>query len=199
MLKDILLDCYRLIDEVEHYEQISNIQVQSILRAEIANIRDLNMRQDVYEMIYHSKNVVNKITRDYIKNLTVEDVKSDSDGKIYFKNLSMPIISIKNITDELNNPIIFNCYYDYVKVPIKNSDLSVAYYFENKDLGSIFESYMLPLGVTEHIIALGTVSEYLSKKLLYSEAKMYESMFKEELEDVRANKKNRSFPAWRKF
>ena len=117
--------------------------------------------------------------------------------KIYFSDLSRPVVSIKNVTDEINSPIVFKTFFDHLKVPFKNKYFDICYAFETEDFNSIFDKLELPLGLSNYTLALGTVSNYFQIKLLYSEAELFESKFKAELAEINPSSGVRSFFVWR--
>lgn len=196
MLKDILISCFGLIDEVEMRDKLEGISQKSTITTELGAVDNMT-KNNIKLMTNCTLNVLNSITRGFVPNWTIENIKSDESGKIYFKDFEQTVISIKSVTDELNNHVVYQVFFDHIKVPFKNKELSVCYNFESRPLASLFDSYFLPLGLTERIIALGAVAEYLQIKLLYSEASLFESKFKAELENIKQKAGNRYFPAWR--
>ena len=143
------------------------------------------------------KNVINSVTKSYLKNYTIERVRSDRDGKILLSNLTKPVLGIKNVSDSMNNYIVFKTFFDHIKVPFANMEYDVCYNFETTDFESIFDELEVPLGLTNYCLALGCVSAYFQIKLLYTEAELYESKFKAELADIKQNLGSRSFYVWR--
>lgn len=196
MLKDILISCFGLIDEVEMRDKLEGISQKSTITTELGAVDNMT-KNNIKLMTNCTLNVLNSITRGFVPNWTIENIKSDESGKIYFKDFEQTVISIKSVTDELNNHVVYQVFFDHIKVPFKNKEFSVCYNFESRPLASLFDSYFLPLGLTERIIALGAVAEYLQIKLLYSEASLFESKFKAELENIKQKAGNRYFPAWR--
>lgn len=197
MLKSILCDALLMMDKQDLRGQLLEIKEKSNLDGEFANF-SANDKKELETLCELAVFVVNSITRNYIKNLTVERVTADEEGKIFFDALSRPIIAVKDVVDNLNCPLVMNVFFDHVKVAAKNQEVIISYFFECESLESIFDSFPLPLSLTPHIIALGVVSEYLSMKLLYSEASVFESKFKSELEDAAGKRGSRYFPAWRR-
>ena len=196
MLKDILISCFGLIDEVEMRDKLEGISQKSTITTELGAVDNMT-KNNIKLMTNCTLNVLNSITRGFVPNWTIENIKSDESGKIYFKDFEQTVISIKSVTDEVNNHVVYQVFFDHIKVPFKNKEFSVCYNFESRPLASLFDSYFLPLGLTERIIALGAVAEYLQIKLLYSEASLFESKFKAELENIKQKAGNRYFPAWR--
>jgi len=196
MLKNILQEVLTLLDKRELYNKISIISEKSDINTELKDLSSME-KDDVMLMIRSALFVVNSVTRNYIKNLTVERVLTDSEGKIYFDQLDSSIISVKDVSDSLNSPLVFSVFFDHIKTACKNQEVLISYYFENSPLDSIFDSFKLPLSLTNHIVALGVVCEYLTIKLLYSEASVFEAKFKSELEDAAPKRGGRNFPAWR--
>ena len=198
MLKDIILDCLQMLGEREVRNKVTELSHGGTVDKELSHLT-VHEQDMVKLLISCSLNVVNAVTRNLIKSLAMENVKSDYDGRIYFKDLDHSIISVKDVRDELNAPIVFHVFFDHLRVPLKNKELTVSYYFEHKPLNSMYESYDLPLSLTNHIVALGALSEYCALKLLYNEAEMFESKFKAELEDAAVQKGERKFPTWRRW
>jgi len=196
MVKDVINECMIMLDNMELKHKVSAIQTQNNLNEELSDFTEKD-KETILLLISSLKNVINSVTRNFLKNYTIERVKSDNDSKIYYNSLSRPVISIKNVTDEINGQIIFKPYFDHLKVPYKNTFFDVCYAFETTDFNSLFDKLEVPLGLTNYCIALGVVSSYLQIKLLYSEAELFESKFKAELEDIKPKSGPRSFYVWR--
>ena len=196
MLKSILCDVLLMLDKQALKDQILEITEKSTIEGELSGL-SASDKKEIEILSALSLSVTNIITRNYIKNLAVERAASDKDGRIFFKDLSRPIIAVKDVVDSMNSPLVMNVFFDHVKVAAKSQEVMISYFFECEALNSIFDSYPLPLSLTPHIIALGVASEYLSMKLLYGEAAVFESKFKSELEDAAGKRGSRYFPAWR--
>ena len=196
MVKDVINECLILLDDFELKTKLDGVQNLNNLNGEISEFSEKE-KQEIVLLVSSLKNVINSVTRSYLKNYTIERIKSDNDAKISYSEFSKPVISIKSITDEINGQIIFKPYFDHVKVPYSNMNFDVCYAFETKDFKSLFDELEVPLGLTNYCLALGVVSAYLEIKLLYSEAELFESKFKAELEDIKPNSGTRSFFVWR--
>ncbi len=196
MLEDILEEVLLILGQFERREKLRGISQKSTFEQEIKDFAEHD-KNDLILMKSLALSVVNSITRNYIKNIHVEKVKTDAEGKIFFDALEKQIISVKDVVDSLNSPVVFNVYFDHVKTAIKNKDLMISYFFECEDLDSLFDEFSLPLSLTNHIVALGVASEYLSSKLLFAEASVMEQKFKSELEDARQKRGSRIMPVWR--
>lgn len=196
MVKDVITECLILLDNFELKTKIDNINTKSNLNEELALLNPKD--KETIEILLNSlKNVINSVTRNFLKNYTIERVRSDNDCKISYDKFSKPVISIKSVTDEINGQIVFKSFFDHLKVPYKNMNFDVCYAFETTDFKSLFEEIEVPLGLTCYCLALGVVSAYLQIKLLYSEAELFESKFKAELDDIKPNSGTRSFFVWR--
>ena len=136
MLKNIILDMLALLDETSLQRKVEGISIQSNLDDELQGF-ETQEKDKIKSLADSAVNVLNSITRSYIKNLTTEHVKSDSEGRIYFKDLSKSVISIKDVADKMNSPIVFNVYFDHIKTACKNQDLMISYYFEHEKLTSL--------------------------------------------------------------
>lgn len=196
MVKDILIECLNLLDNQELKDKIMNISTSSNLENEISDFCDMD-KKTIRILVHQLKNVINSVTKSYLKNFTIERVKSDENAKIDLKSLSKPVLGIKNVSDVMNNYIVYKTYFDHLKVPFANMEYDVCYNFETTEFSSIFDEVFVPLGLSNYCLALGCVSAYFQIKLLYNEAEMFESKFKSELKAIKPNHGVRSFFVWR--
>lgn len=196
MVKDVILECLMLMDNISLYEKIKNINVKSNLEIELQTLEEAD-KNTILILVSSLKNVINSITRNYLKNYAIERVMSDDEGRIPYSNLTRPIISVKSVTDEINSQIVYKAYFDFLKVPFKNKLFDVCYSFETSDFVSLFDKLELPLGLSCYTLALGTVASFMQIKLLYNEAEIFESKFRTELSEIKPNSGVRSFFVWR--
>jgi len=196
MVKDIINECLILLDDNSLKEKIKNVKLKGTLETELTGLSETE-KNTIKLLVENLKNVINSITRSYLKNYTIERIKSDNEGKITLSSFSRPVIGIKNVSDSMNNYIVYKTFFDHIKVPFSNMDFDVCYNFETEEFNSLFDEVDVPLGLTSYCLALGVVSVYYQIKLLYSEAELFESKFKAELHDIKPSLGTRSFFVWR--
>ena len=91
----------------------------------------------------------------------------------------------------------FNLYPEFIKVGFPSTNYLVEYNYLPNKINSVKETLSLPLGVEYFTICYGIASEYALSKLLYSEAEMWESKFKNSLLKFKGVKGERRFYARR--
>ena len=196
MVKEILIDCFSQIDDVSMCEKLENITDVSNLIDEIKDFDETD-QDKIKLMVRLLANVINSVTKSYLKNYIIDRVKSDEEGRVYYTSLSKPIVSVKNVSDEMNSYIVYKTYFDHIKLPYKNTTFDICYNFETTAFSSLFDEVCVPLGLSSYCLSLGVVSAYFQIKLLYREAELFESKFKSELSQIKTNNGNRSFFVWR--
>jgi len=196
MVKDIVIESLKLLDKMELMGKVNLITEKSDLVTELDGIenRDAN---DIMLLASLIPEVVNTVSKTLKTSHKIEKLRSDEDKRIFYKDFEYEVVSIRDITDEMNSPIVFTAFFDHLKVPYANKDFFVTYDFNIVNIYSLFDECILPLGVTSYIVALGVVSAYLTIKLLYQEAGVFESKFLNELSLIKPNTGARNFFVWR--
>lgn len=151
----------------------------------------------INDLLVFTNYVIREVTKDYYPLSYEEKVSSDNQCQIYYNTLSKNAIAIKDIKNNSNLSVTFNLYPDYIKVGSPNSVYKIFYNYVPECLQSINQEISLPMGLDYFIICYGVASEYALSKLLYNEAEMWETKFKNSLENIKSRVGERRFFARR--
>jgi len=151
----------------------------------------------INELIVITNYCLRQIVKEYFSLNHKEIVCSDSNCQIEYKNLSKTPISILDIKNNANLSVTFNLYPEFIKVGTPNSNYLISYNWLPNNIESINQEITLPFGLDYYILCYGVASEYSLSKLLYSEAEMWESKFKNALSSLKNLKGERRFFARR--
>ena len=168
---------------------------------EYLNTPNTTPNQEVSEklnqLLVYTNYIIREITKEYYPLSTSELLLSDDNCQIYYTNFQEQPIGIKDIKNTSNLSVTFNLYPEYVKVGTPNSEYLVKYNFIPKPIKTIDQNFNLPIGLDYFIISYGVASEYCLSKLLYNEAELWESKFKNSLERIKSRIGDRRFYARR--
>lgn len=153
--------------------------------------------EKINELIVFTNYIVREVTKDYYPLSYDEKVRSDDQCQIYFNKLSKNAIAIKDIKNDSKLSVTFNLYPEYIKVGSPNANYSILYNYVPECIQSYSQPFTLPLGLDYFVICYGVASEYALSKLLYGEADMWESKFKNALENIKSRVGERRFLARR--
>ena len=151
------------------------------------------MQSNLQDLTTFTSYILREITKEYIPLSHTEEIASDSQCQISFSKLSKKILAVKDIKDSFGNSATFNLYPDYIKVGFPNKTYTITYNYTLGPISSVEQSLTLPLGLDYFTVSYGVASEYALSRLLYSEADMWESKFKNSLESVRSRVGERRF------
>lgn len=151
----------------------------------------------IEDLILFTNYVVREITKNYMPLLTEEEATSNKSCEIHFTNLSKNAIAIKNIKNGLGQKVTFNLYPTFIKVGFPETKYMITYNYTPEKIQNIDQTLELPFGLGSEIVAYGVASEYALSKLLYNEADMWESKFKNSLENIKVKAGDRRFFARR--
>ncbi len=151
----------------------------------------------INELLVFTNYVLREVTKDYYPLSYEEKVDSNDQCQILFSKLSKNAISIKDIKNMSNLSVTFNLYPDYIKVGSPNNSYKIFYNYVPECIQDMSQDITLPLGLDYFIICYGVASEYALSKLLYNEADMWETKFKNSLENIKSRVGERRFCARR--
>jgi len=137
--------------------------------------------------------VLRNITKEYFPLNHEEVLTSNNQCEVYFNTFEYNPISINDVKNSLLDSVTYNIYPEYLKVGKPNNNYLIKYNYVPKKIVNIDDSLVLPLGLEPFTVCYGIASEYALSKLLYSEAEMWESKFKNSLETYRSIKGERRF------
>jgi len=153
--------------------------------------------EKINELIVFTNYVIREVTKEYYPLSYCETISSDNQCQIYFNKLSKNAIAIKDIKNNSDLSVTFNLYPEFIKVGSPNSKYTILYNYVPECIQNYSQQFSLPLGLDYFIICYGVASEYALSKLLYSEADMWESKFKNALENIKSRVGERRFYARR--
>lgn len=186
MTKDILKLSATLLgldDVIEHLKSGSSVSQET--------------QNKIDDLITYLNYTLREITKEYFPLKHTEITKSDNQCQIFFTNLSETAISIKDIKDQFGNSVTFNLYPEFIKLGFPNSNYTIEYNYVPKSVKNINDTLTLPLGLEMFSVCYGIASEYALSRLLYSEAEMWESKFKNSLQFCKNKLGERRFYARR--
>ncbi len=144
------------------------------------------------ELIVFANYILREVTKEYFPLYTEEEVTSDNNSQIFFDKLKNIATAIKDIKQN-SNSVTFNLYPTFIKVGKPNQTYNVCYSYIPKPIQSLSDELYLPLGLDYFVICYGIASEFALSKLLYSEADMWESKFKNSLSQLKSRVGERRF------
>lgn len=147
----------------------------------------------IEDLLLFTNYILREITKSYFPLLCEEEVTSSTSCEIPFSSLSQSAVAIKSIKNGLGQKVTFNLYPNFIKVGTPSSKYMVSYNYVPEKIQTIDQALELPLGLGYEVVAYGVASEYALSKLLYSEADMWESRFKNSLENVKNRAGDRRF------
>lgn len=147
----------------------------------------------ISQLITFANYVLREITKEYFPLRTLETLKSDEDGLIYFSDLSKKVASISNVKNCLGFKVNFMVYPEYIKLERPNSEYIVYYNYYLEPANSLNSALTLPLGLDYYVVSYKLASEYALANLLYSEAELWESKFRKALENINSRGRERRF------
>ena len=145
------------------------------------------------DLILFANYVIREITKSYFPLSHTEQVTSNESCEIEFSKLSKSAIAIKSIKNTLNQCVTFNLYPSFIKVGFPERKYTVTYNYVPNKIQSLDDTLNLPLGLGIEVISYGVASEYALSRLLYDEADMWESKFKNALENIKSKHGDRRF------
>ena len=151
----------------------------------------------INELLAYLNYVTREVTKEYYPLSHSEIVFSDDQCQIHFNKLSYKAISIKHIKNEYGLNVTFNLYPEFIKVGVPNKAYEIKYNFVPENITHIDQQLNLPIGLDYFVLCYGVASEYALAKLLYNEAEMWESKFKNSLENIKSRIGERRFFARR--
>ena len=154
------------------------------------NTPNNEVKNKIDELLVYMNYVIREVTKEYYPLSYCEDVKSNNQCEIDISLLTKNAIAIKEIKQN-DNSVTFNLYPTYIKVGKPNLIYNITYNYIPESISNINQPLNLPLGLEYFIIAYGIASEYALSKLLYDEANMWESKFKNSLESIKIKVKER--------
>lgn len=149
------------------------------------------------DLLLFTNYVLREVTKNYYPLTTEETLYSNNQCEIEYSSLSKTAIAIKGLVNQTGHSVTFNLYPNYIKVGTPNSKYKITYNYTPNKIKTINEPLTLPLGLDYVVISYGVASEYALSRLLYSEADMWESKFKNALENIKSRSGDRRFFARR--
>lgn len=151
----------------------------------------------INELLVYTNYCIREITKEFYPLSYSEKVTSDNSCQIYYKTLSHNAISIKDIKNSASLSVTFNLYPDYIKVGNPCQEYQISYNYIPNPITTYDQKFSLPFGLDYFIVCYKVASEYALSKLLYSEAEMWESKFKNSLSNLSSRVGERRFHARR--
>ena len=149
--------------------------------------------EKIEDLILFTNYVIREITKSYFPLSHTEETISNESCEINFSSLSKTAIAIKSIKNSLNQSVTFNLYPNFIKVGFPLSKYTITYNYIPAKIQNLEDSLDLPLGLGFETISYGVASEYALSRLLYNEADMWESKFKNSLENIKSRHGERKF------
>ena len=148
-------------------------------------------------LITYLNYILREITKEYYPLYHSEVISSDHQCQIKYTSFTYTPNSIKDIKNSQGDSVTFNLYPEFAKVGFPNANYLVEYSYSPNKISNLFNHLALPIGLEYFIICYGIASEYALSQLLYSEAEMWESKFRNGLKSFKSNKGERRFFARR--
>lgn len=157
------------------------------------DVSDLTEPKEMETLISLSNLVIRNVTRKYIP-LYFEEVKQSNENcEINFSNFSKSVNEIKSVISSDGLKATFRVFPEYIKVGNPNSSYKIVYSYIPSEIRTLNSSLVLPVGISEDDLVFGVCSEFATMNMLYDEADMFESKFKECLLKSLMGKSERKF------
>lgn len=137
--------------------------------------------------------VISNIAQWHLCYKCTEEIVSDSAGKLSLSDLSYAPCVIKSVKDQNFKQVKFNVSMDYIYVNNPNRMHFIEYAFIPKDLTSLDDTVLLPMGLDYKCICYGIVSEFYALKMQFTEANIWEIKFKDCLRNLSKNYRSLKF------
>lgn len=126
--------------------------------------------------------IENELSLDYLPLYGEERVKPRL-GRVYYSNLSSPVVRIVRVTDLDGNPVKYRLFPAYIETDL--AEVRVLYVYMPADK-YFDEEVEQNLAVSERLYAYGMAAEYCIATGLLEEAAIWDKKYKEVIESARS-------------
>lgn len=135
--------------------------------------------KELETLISLSNLVIRNVTRKFAP-LYFEEMRESNDNcEIDLAGFSKSVNEIKSVVSTDGIKATFRNFPEFIKVGYPNTMYKITYSFIPEEIRGLNSSLILPPKVTEDDIAFGVCAEFATINMLYDEATMFESRFKE--------------------
>ncbi len=157
--------------------------------------KDESNEKIINELIVYLNYVVREVTKEYYPLSRQDKVTSNEQCQIPYSSLEKSAVSIKDVKNSLGLSVKFELYPEYISVQSAQKEYFVSYNYTPASVSNIDDELVLPLGLDYFVISYGIASEYALSKLLYDEAELWQTKFRNSLERVKSRVGERRFQA----
>jgi len=186
MLKETLLKCVKLLDRDDLFETIKDTN-------SISKIENKQQQIDVIKLVSYYNYIINLICENYIDLVRVDTFVSDSSRRIYYNNFLFKPIKILSVKSAESSEY-FHIFADHILVKNANRKYEVEYKFAPCEVSDFYNEECVKLAISEDVLALGIVSQFLASKGKYNESEYLNDKFMYRLFKLKCNKERRLKP-----
>ncbi len=186
MLKETLLKCAKLLDRDDLVETIKDTD-------SVITIENKQQQMDVIKLISYYNYITNLICENYIDLIRIDTFVSDSSRKIFYDSFLFRPIKILS-AKSAESPEYFHIFADHILVKNANKKYEIEYKFAPCEVNDFCDEECARLVISEDIMALGIVSQFLASKGKYNESEYLNDKFMYRLFKLKCNKERRLKP-----
>ena len=184
MLKDVLIKCFTLAGREDIVSKLGAC-------SEIFDLTDTGTINEINSLINHYNFVTHSTFEHYLELEKRELIQSNEKAEIVYSSLSETPVLIKNVENENSRTVRAMIKTNCIIVPKPNCFYYVVYNAIPKEAKSLSDDTSYLSRLTEKIVILGTVSQYLACKGKLIESEYFEKKFFEEAFKIKSKKERR--------
>lgn len=136
---------------------------------------------ELESLITLSNLVIRNVARKFAPLYFEEVLTSNENCEISFDNFSKSVNEVKMVTLNDGLSVTFRVFPEFIKVGLPNTSYKVSYSYIPEEVRELDATLPLPTNITEDDLCFGVCAEYATMEMLYDEASVFESKFKESL------------------